>query len=257
MKYLRLLLVVTLLLILTIPTQTFANVDNTDNDKQISDNYIPEYVQELVKKQEAESQFQLPEVKAWEEDLDGTIKEVIPLSERPLSSMIGEVSIMAPPKDGFVYKFDRYIADSVKRNWTYKSAGTIRIRNTLSTSTQAHYTQQNTTTTKWSVAGEISGSATIGNSFLGAVESKLSISAGRDKSWTSGRTYGVKQKIPARTTAYVTAYAVGANTGGRIAYKKYSPSGTSLVGMYYETKGGTAISKNDASIEITAKEPIK
>ena len=109
---------------------------------------------------------------------------------------------------------------------------------------------------KWSVSASISGTSTIGNKFLAAVEVKVGAGVGREKMWNSGTTHGINYKVPAKTIYYLTNYQVGYNGGGYLLYNKYHPSGASA-GVYTESAGGTAVSKNDVNIELTASEPIK
>ncbi|MNZ93369.1 hypothetical protein D3C78_1124310 [compost metagenome] len=195
----------------------------------------------------------IPELEAWEVDLNGNKEEVTPLSQR----IDQKISPSAVPNDGFIYAFDDYLPDFSKKNWTYQNMGTVRIENKLSTPAEANYTQTNTDVSSWNVGVNISGKAEVGVKFLAKLEITLGGSWGMSKTFTKSTSYGIKQQIPGKTTAYITAYAVGGNSNGSLAYKKYSPSGASLLGYYYESAGGTAVNKNDANIVISSTEPIK
>lgn len=206
---------------------------------------IPQRILDLAESKVEETK--LPEVKAWETDTNGNVKEVVPLSER--------MSTYTPPNDGYKYSFDTYVHSSGKKNWHYRNAGTFRVNNALSNAATMKYIQQSTATTKWSVSGSISGSATIGNTWIGAVEVELGGTVGRDKTDSEGKTYQVDAKVPAKSVAYLTNYHVGAASNGTLRYKKYS-SGGSQVGIYTENAGGTGISKSDVNVELTAVEPL-
>lgn len=208
---------------------------------------VPDDILDSVENEIQKNHIELPEVKAWEVDLSGNITEVTPLSER--------MTTMAPPKDGYVYYFDKYVVNKPKRNWKFKNAGIYRFSNKTNSTATVQYLQESTTTTNWNVTGSIEGSAKIKASFLGEIETKVSVSAGASKTYTKGKTYGATISVPKKTTVYITNYTVGINDSGRLRYKKYSASGTSLVGYYYENAGGTAISKNDVNVEVTKTEP--
>lgn len=215
---------------------------------------IPQEVLDKVKVKELQNRENVPEVIAWEESLDGSIKEVTPINERDVESG-REITSMAVPKDGYTYSFNTYSVNSPTRKWTYKSAGTVRVSNTRTVSANLTYTQQNSTTTGWGVSTSISGSGTIKASFLGKLSVSAGLTADHNKSWSKGTSYGLTTTVPAKSVAYLTAYAVGIYDSGKLVYKKYTSSGT-LVGYYYETAGGTAISKNDANIELTDVDPL-
>ena len=160
------------------------------------------------------------------------------------------------PNDGYQYVYLDYQADDVDIDWNYKIAGTVRVENPLEGSTEVTYTQSETETTTWSVAGEISGTTEIGNDFIGSVEATASASAGRDRTFYSGNSYGLKKDITGQTVAYLTNYAVGGNTNGAIRYKKYSPSGASYLGIYKDYQGGTAVMETFDNVEITSTSPF-
>lgn len=232
--------------LLSFPETSFAASNEEDN--------IPTEVLKEVKETVKENQFDVPEAEAWEVGLDGEVTEVTPLSERAENSRSG-ISIMSVPSDGYTYDFQYYSIGSPKKNWTFKSAGTVRVKNTSKASAKFTYTQQSSTTTQWDVSVAISGSAEIKNSFLGKIEASLGVTVDRKKAWTKGTSYGISTTVPKNSTAYLTAYAVGVRDKGRLVYKKYTRSGT-LVGYYYESTGGTAVSKNDANIELTRVAPL-
>ncbi|MGX9808861.1 YfkD family protein (plasmid) [Exiguobacterium acetylicum] len=232
--------------LLAFPETSFAAENETDN--------IPVEVLNEVEKTVEENQFDIPETEAWEVDLDGQVKEVTPLSERADNSHAG-ISVMSVPSDGYTYDFQYYSVGSPKKNWKFKSAGTVRVKNTSKASAKFTYTQQSSTTTQWDVSVAISGSAEIKNSFFGKIQASLGVTVDRKKSWSKGTSYGISTTVPKNSTAYLTAYAVGVRDKGRLVYKKYTRSGT-LVGYYYESTGGTAVSKNDANIELTRVSPL-
>ena len=164
---------------------------------------------------------------------------------------------MRVPSDGYVYSFDHYDPDYVKRNYYYKTVSVFRVKNELPKEVPAEYRVEESKTIKWNVTGNVSGKTTIGNGFLAGVEASGGISVGREKTWSRGWSMVLKPVIPAKSIAYITNYQVGADTNGRLVYRKYSPSGTSWIGNYYESAGGTVINKDDINIELTETEPLR
>ncbi|MBQ6447030.1 hypothetical protein KGR20_15750 [Cytobacillus oceanisediminis] len=218
---------------------------------------IPQEVIDLANEKVEISENEVEEIKAWEEDLNGNITEVTPLSERNNGVKSGEISLFAPPKDGYTYSFDSYVKNSPRKDWYFQNLGVFRIANKNTVKAEAQYEQQETVTTNWKVSANLSGKGTIGKSFLAGIEATIGGSYDYSKTTTKGKKYGVKQEVPPKTTHYITAYAVGGYDNGRLRYKKYAPGGSSLVGYYYETASGTAVNKNDVNVELTRSEPIK
>lgn len=224
---------------------------------QLQGGDIPQKVWDKAQQKVDEDAFTLPETKAWEEDLKGNVKEVTPLNQRSDVYSTSDVIRYSIPDDGYTYEFQDYEpASKATRVWHYDIAGIYRVSNKTASTAHATYTQQSSTDVKWSVGSNISGNATIGTSFLGKVEVSLGANVSRDKSYTAGKSYGVSQTIPAKTTVYITNYTVGANSSGKLWYKKYAGGSTgTYIGNYYESAGGTCISDNDINIEITSREP--
>ncbi|MBD8498101.1 hypothetical protein [Paenibacillus arenosi] len=213
---------------------------------------IPNEVLEKVKQAENEQVFTIPEIKAWETDLDGVTREVTPLN---LST--NENSTLAPPVgNGYNYVFSHYDQSRIAKDWKFKNTGTYRVENRLTTSTQASYTQTNTTTHNWNATVNLQGEATIGNSFLGKIEVTTGASVSKQWTYHSGTTYGITQTIPAKSIAYISAYAVGYNSGGTLVWDRYDIDYMTHLGTYKENASGTAISKNDVSVEISSTQPI-
>lgn len=218
---------------------------------------IPQEVIDKANEKVEMSENEVEEVKAWEEDLNGNIKEVAPLSERNNDDKSGEISLFAVPKDGYKYTFDKYEKKSPKKNWYLKNMGTFRLANKVKTVLKGQYVQEETVISNWKVSTNLSVKGKIGSSFLGGIEATLGGSFDYSKTATKGKKYGVEQKVPPKTIHYLTAYSVGGYDNGRLKYKKYSPSGSSLVGYYYENASGTAVSKTDLNIEVTDTDIIK
>ncbi|MTI48299.1 MAG: hypothetical protein FH761_10680 [Firmicutes bacterium] len=53
---------------------------------------------------------------------------------------------------------------------------------------------------------------------------------------------GNVEEVPPRTKGTIKKYRGGSYGGGSLRYKKYSPSGTSFLGYYYETGNGWSVS---------------
>ncbi|MCP3772017.1 hypothetical protein NLX71_01610 [Paenibacillus sp. MZ04-78.2] len=207
---------------------------------------IPRKIQELADSKVSPKQ-PIPELRAWETDLNGNTTEVVPLSQR--------VQTLSPPSDGFVYVFSTYNPNYVTKDWRYQNLGTFRYQNSTSAPATIQYEQTYTTAGKWNVGVNISGKSEIKAAFLAKLEVAVGGSWGYERQWTSGTKYGANQTVNPNTTIYLTNYQVGANTSGLLVWKKYSPSGTSLLGTYTETAGGYAVSMSDLNIEVTGTQP--
>ncbi|MGP3788441.1 hypothetical protein [Paenibacillus sp. 1A_MP2] len=203
---------------------------------------IPADIQKKIDENISQSEFKIPENRAWETDMNGNTVEVTPLSKR--------IQTMAPPNDGYIYSFEKYDPNSVAKNWRYQNMGTFRVANTSPGNTTATYTQQSTNTATWNVTSSIKNSAQLKVGFLAGTSLEMGIQLSDAKTYSSGKTYGVSKTIPGNTTIYMTNYAVGVNTAGNLVYKKYAPGGTSQVGIYTEQVGGTVVSIPDVNIEI-------
>mgnify|MGYP006979251110 CR=1 FL=1 len=261
------------LTLVLIPGQALANYESESTN---GINHIPQEVLEIVEKKEKENQASLPPNKAWEVDLQGNRIEVTPLGQRSgvtftkygaqareirKSSFTNTQLERASEANDYeyIYILKDFLPNHVNYNWYYKSTGTIRIENRLSTPAEAHYTQQNTTTTNWTVSGTLEISAEAGVKFLSKISGSLSVSAARSKTWYSGTSYGVKQNIPPRTTAYITNYAVGGSSNGSLQWEKYAKVTDQtyvFTGYYYESVGGTAVLPDHANVVISATEPV-
>lgn len=212
---------------------------------------IPSNVIEKADEKVNSSKYLINEIEAWEIDLNGNETKVIP------KNLYSNISTRAVPNDGFIYEFDHYDPDECSTNWHYKVAGVYRAANYSSSSTlNAAYTQSSTTTTQWNVSGNISAQAKIGTSFLGEITATAGVSVGRSKTWSSGTTYGASFTVAPRTVNYLTNYQVGVNSGGYLYWRKYSPTGISIMGWYKESANGTAIDLSRINIELTDSETM-
>lgn len=247
MKKLSMVLMIVCLILVNM-TLVFASSES----KNISTG-IPKSV--LIKADSKVIRDEIPEIKAWETDLEGNTIEVTPKNMN-LSSK-DENIVFRPPNDGYVYLFSSYVSNTAKRNWYYENLGTFRFSNkTKEPITNVKYEQTSNRTSHWGVSSNISGEGKIGISFLGEVNVKLGAEADYSRSWTKGNIYGANFTVPKQTVYYLTNYQVGLNSNGTLLYNKYHPSGGSA-GVYTESAGGTAVSKSDVSIEVTDTQPIK
>ncbi|MCM3270343.1 hypothetical protein ACJ7K1_04430 [Paenibacillus elgii] len=221
---------------LTVLTLTTSSVYANAQEK------IPSEVQELADSKVSQKQ-PIPEIRAWETDLNGNITEVVPLSKR--------ISTMGPPSDGYTYSFESYNPNYVTKDWRYQNLGTFRYQNSTSGDASIQYEQTYTTSGKWNVGVNISGSADIKAAFFAKLTVNLGGSWGYERQWTSGTKYGANQTVKPYTTVFLTNYQVAANSSGILTWRKYASSG-SQVGVYQETAGGYAVSMNDVNIEVTS-----
>ncbi|TCT17558.1 hypothetical protein EDD68_1286 [Melghiribacillus thermohalophilus] len=235
-----------------------AFVVSAEEDSSISNNDIPEYVLEKVREKVEEVTYEPKKTGTYKVLPNGEEVKVpdIPDHLKIMKRDDGSFSTQSVPDDGYVYVYDHYDWDATQKDWYFESTGTIRYTNNLNTTAEVYYEQQTTKEVDWDVGVDIGGSTSIGNDFLGSIEVNANLSVNRSKNFLEGRKYGAKVSIPGNTVAYITNYAVGANTDGAIVYRKYSPSGTSWLGMYKDYQGGTAVIETDAHVEITDSEPI-
>ncbi|MEK4472704.1 hypothetical protein NSQ91_05770 [Paenibacillus sp. FSL R7-0048] len=208
---------------------------------------VPSKIQELADSK-VSTKLPTPEVRAWETDLNGNTKEVIPLSQR--------ANLKSPPtNDGYSYVFDQYVPTKVERDWHYKNLGIFRYQNGTGGTASIQYEQQNTTSGKWNVSTNISGKTEFQVPFLTKLEVQVGGSWGMERGWIKNVKYGTNQQVLKDTTVYLTNYQVAANASGSLQWKKYSSTGT-MVGVYNESAGGYAVSMSDTNIEVTLTEPF-
>lgn len=225
---LKLIFATILALVLIIPQTSFAGA-------------ISESVQKQIDEQELASQFPIPELKAWETDMDGNKIEVTPLSER---------THLRVPNDQFVYVFDHYDPNYTQINYSYKQAGTFLAENDSSSAITVTYKQQNSTTKEWTVGGNISGSASVKAGFLGKIEVEMGFNVINVRSWAKGVEYGVEQVIQPYTAKTLINWQVGVDTNGGLVYKKLDSASYSQVGWYTESAGGTVVSMDHVRIQV-------
>jgi hypothetical protein len=213
---------------------------------------IPSSVQSAADAKVSQNES-IPELRAWETDLNGNIKEVVPLSLRTKSG----ITIMSPPSnDGMTYVFSGYQKSATPtRDWHYKNLGIFRYVNGLNTKANITYEQTASNQGSWSVGLNISADAKARLAFFGEIEYSIGGKWDMSRSWTKGTKYGATQEIPPKTTAYLTNYQVAANSNGLLVWNRYTANGGSL-GTYSETAGGYAISMSDVNIEVTSTEPV-
>ncbi|GJM80385.1 hypothetical protein HMSSN139_28810 [Paenibacillus sp. HMSSN-139] len=222
-----------------------SSIVSANADSVVQDD-IPSEIQKLADSK-VSKKLPIPEVKAWETDLNGNTKEVVPLSQR--------MNLMSPPTgDGFTYLFDGYVPSSVVRDWHYQNLGIYRYVNATGAEASIQYEQQETKYGKWNVSANISGKTEFKVPFLTKLEVTIGGSWGMERGWQKNVKYGAIQKVNPNTTVYLTNYQVAANASGKLQWKKYSPSGT-LVGVYTESAGGYAVSLSDVNIETTLSQP--
>lgn len=248
-------LILSLMLILGIMPKSVA-ADDTEitigkvgiEEYEIEDSSIPDEIALLLNDSQQEDDFN--KVRAWEVDLFGNITEVVPLSQRENSNLQKDGSRVVPD-DGFIYVYNRYDPTYVKKDWTYSLAGESRTVNGLTTNVEKSYEQQSTKTTNWTVSASIEGNGKIGADFLAKVEFKIGGSVARSTTTVAGWKDTTKYTVRPNEIAVLKNYHVGVNADGANVYDKYSPSGTSLVGIYYETAGGTALVPSSNNIVLT------
>lgn len=212
----------------------------------LADN-IPLSVQEKADLKVEEHRNTIPNDNARFIDLKGTETETISLAEK---------SLLKLPNDGFSYYYDSYQHTTPSsKNWYYENLGTFRATNATSSTLSITYRQSETTTSEWSVSGEISGTAQLKAKFIGAIETSLKISGGHSKTYYSGTEYGSSFDVPGKRIYYLTNYSVGGYGAGEAKYRVYSSIG-GFLGYHYEPVGGTILSVNDVHIELTEQEPL-
>lgn len=225
--------------------------NNTVNAEEIiiSPESSIEYMsyEEMLSMQEVKEE--IAPIKAWETDINGITKEVIPKSLEVKDNL---VLPMAPPKDSYRYVFSRYTSSSNSKNIRYNRLGDFSVYNSGSSSVTGQYIQQSSKVTSWTVGSNIAAETSIGNSFLAEVKAKLGMSTSRSKTTTAGTSHGVTFSVPAKKTVVATAYRYGGKSSGKLVWNKYSPSG-SLVGVYTESANGTAVDSNGVHVDVATK----
>lgn len=179
---------------------------------------------------------------AWVEDENGNITETQPIAH--LINEDGRVvsNSRAVPNDGYVYIFDRYDLSTISDVSSFRGIGQYSLTNTFANPVTATYEQSETKTSAWSVAASISASATIEAAFLAKVTASAGLTCTKSHTTQAGTKIGASTTVNPGQKVTFTAYIGGASASGTLVYKKYSPSGTSFLGQYYnETASGTAV----------------
>lgn len=212
------------------------NKKNLNNFTTEVSNYDKKYIDDVDNS--------LPAIKAYEVDLSGNKKQVIPISQQVLKSK--SKIITAVPNDGFIYIFDDYDLDYSEVDKYFKKIGSVNFENRSSNLTwDLKYTQSSANTVKWSVSVNISGKTEIGNKFLGKIEAAAGLTVSREKTYAESTIVENTLEIQPGNWGMISKYQYGRSGNGRLVYKKYSPDGISWIGMYYETAGGWAISPTE------------
>lgn len=233
--------------------EAFAETYTNDANQEVETNLTPEGLTVAVVEYEDLPDYVKAKMELFESknvDINNHIEQyaykvdlnrykVIPPRER------NELRI---PNDGFTYTFDGYDSSYINRDWSYSVVETVRYGNDRNYPISGNYTQQSTVTKTGYVEGNANGSAKV-NALVSEVEVELGITAGYSRTWSKGSSYGVSFTIPANDEVFVTNYAVSVNSNGSWRYKKYTPGGF-FVGYYYESAGGTVISKSDNNFQV-------
>lgn len=185
---------------------------------------------------ERQKQYKLEPIKAWEEDLNGNIVEVTPKNVNG--------SIMSVPNDGFLYIYDDYILDYHTSDDKRFFVSRIVVENyAYDTFAPITYKQQSTVVTEWSVSSNLQLEVEAGNDFLGKIKASTGVDVG--SSHTSSKSEDIEfgpMQVPPRTKGTIIKYRGGYYGNGALRYRKYSPSGLSWLGYYYETGNGWSVS---------------
>lgn len=226
---------------MNVPTAAVITEDVTSN---VTVNYMTE--EEALKLKEQADKIGYDKefsVEAFETDLAGNIKEVEPIGMKLLQRI--------PPKDGFVYVPYNYSHSTGSINHRFKSIGSFTLTNRSSTPINGTYTQQDTVTTNWSVSATISGSTKFKVKFIGEIEGKIAGGASYSKTTSKGTTYSAGGTVAPGKSINMFAYQKGGKSSGKLYWQKYSPSGSSLVGMYSETTPGGTAPISGITIDVT------
>lgn len=201
-----------------------------DAPKATFRNQVTESEKESLKRYEA-----LPEPEAWEIDLKGKKTKVKPIHK-------GSTSTSLVPVDGYKYVYDRYDLASIANNKFYDLIGSVYFENRSTTQTwPLKYTQESSTSITWNVSANLELETAAGAEFLAKVKAKAGFAVSREKTWNYSSIVENTLTVPTRSWSEIKKYSQGELGNGTIVYKKYSPSGTSLLGTYSEASGGWAV----------------
>ncbi|MFD0674611.1 hypothetical protein [Cohnella sp. GCM10027633] len=224
------LFVVSLLALLTIDTPIYASANEpVQNYSDQPDSF------EI----ERQKKYELPAINAWEMSSSGEKIQVQPRNYDGPQSRV--------PNDGFSYVFDSYVQSSTQYDQKRFFIGKVWIENTNSAGTtpiSLKYTQQTSKTTNWEVSANINATAEFKVAFLAKLNASLSLSGKYVVTDNSSTTVEQSAQVPGRTYYEINKYRAGGYGAGQAAYRKYSPGGGSLIGMYYEGASGWAPDEN-------------
>ncbi|WP_282925971.1 hypothetical protein [Helcococcus kunzii] len=180
---------------------------------------------------------------------DGIImtKEEFEIYKKNLKSK-NTITPFSLPKDKYIYIFDMlYITENHKKDY-FRYLGEYSVSNQTKSPMTITYRQKNSVTVNWNVASSISGSAKIGNMFLGEIKAKVGASVSRSYTTTSGTILGGSAKCLPGNKLILTAYQGGIYAKAVTVYSKYDKSGGSM-GKYTESVSGTVLKNNAFNVK--------
>jgi hypothetical protein len=189
-------------------------------------------------KLETKKEFRNKEIKAWETDFNGNVKVVKPINKALNDD---DKPSLCTPSDGYIYQYDHYDLNYTKTDKKHFYVSSVSIENRTGSSVTLKYVQQQSKTTKWDISVNLEGETSAGNEFLAKIKVKAGIDVTKESVSYASTTVEFTATVRSQYEGIIEKYKGGINGSGAMAYRKYSPSGTSWIGMYYETAGGWAV----------------
>ncbi|MFM1538428.1 hypothetical protein, partial [Helcococcus bovis] len=161
-----------------------------------------------------------------------------------------KISLRSVPIDGNIYVFDDlYITDNIKKDY-FRFLGDYSVSNSTKSNITVTYKQKNTVTVSWNVASSISGTAKIGNKFLGEIQLKAGVEVARNSTTEAGNSLGITATCTPNKKLTLEAYQGGIYANATTVYSKYHKNGSSM-GKYTETVSGTVLQTNSYNFKAT------
>ncbi|MFD2671111.1 hypothetical protein [Marinicrinis sediminis] len=194
-------------------------------------------------------QYTLTPGTAYEIDVHG-IKKMT--EYKVVNAKSGEVTTQWTDGNGYIYTFDSYVQNNYSTDPKRFYVSDVSVYNNSSQSIPIKYIQNNSVTTGWSVSANIQAEGSLKAAFLGKLSYSVGVTYTDSKTTTSSTTVELGPiNVPARKAGKITKYRAGGYGAGQAAWRKYSPSGTSYIGMYYTGESGWAVNPNSTTLAYT------
>ncbi len=194
---------------------------------------------------ERQKQYKVPPIKGLKENLNKNIINTVPENI--------DRSIMTVPNDGFLYVYDDFILEQYMSDEKRFFVSKVVITNWFYDRTKPiAYSQKVKVRRDWEVSINLQSETEAGNDFLERIADSTGVQVSSSYTVPESETILVGPvDISPRTKAAIKRYTGGYYGSGYLRYKKYSPSGLSWLGYYYQKADGWVVSPTTSTFVFT------